>query len=268
MQKILDFTFEIVYNIYLCSYDLCERGVLMAVYAMSDLHLALSADKPMDVFGGRWSDYMQRICVNWNSIVGNDDTVLIGGDVSWAMYLAQCDADFDFINRLNGSKIISKGNHDYWWESITKMNAYLEKKGFDTISFLHNNSYIAENYAICGTRGWTIPSSDSFAAADAKMYERELARLALSADAMENKICANGGDFEKIAVLHYPPVTSDGVLDDGVGAILKKHGVTKCIYGHLHGAACANAFCGETDGIKFRLVSSDYMNFEPCNLNF
>ena len=241
----------------------------MAVYAMSDLHLALSADKPIDVFGGRWDDYMQRICDNWNATVGCGDTVLIGGDVSWAMYLSQCDADFDFINRLSGRKIISKGNHDYWWESITKMNTYLAEKGFDTISFMHNNSFLIENYAICGTRGWTIPSSDNFGTADVKMYERELNRLALSAQDMRRAIERSGRfDFERVAVLHYPPVTSDGMVDDGIAALLKENGITKCIYGHLHGAACANAFCGENDGIKYRLVSSDFMNFEPCNLNF
>ena len=149
------------------------------------------------------------------------------------------------------------------------MNAYLDENGFETMAFLHNNSFLVENYAICGTRGWTLPSSDNFGAADVKMYERELGRLTLSAQHMLKNIVQSGrSDFERIAVLHYPPVTGGGTADEGIAAVLKEYGITKCIYGHLHGAACANAFCGEADGIKYRLVSSDFMNFEPCNLDF
>ena len=244
------------------------RGVLVAVYALSDLHLALSIDKPMDVFGGRWNDYMERIKENWNSTVSDTDTVIVGGDVSWAMYLADCDEDFSYIHNLNGRKIISKGNHDYWWDSLTKLNKYISDNGFSSISFLHNNSYIIENYAICGTRGWINPGENSLGD-DRKIYDRELCRLELSASDMENRITqSDKTDYERVAVLHYPPVLSDGNIDTHIEAILKKFNITKCIYGHLHGASCDNSFNREHNGIKYQLVSSDYMKFQPYNLNF
>lgn len=237
----------------------------MAIYAMSDLHLALSADKPMDVFGGRWNDYMERIKHNWNSLVTDEDTVLVGGDVSWAMYLAECKNDFDYIEALPGRKIISKGNHDYWWESITKLNKYVEENGYKTISFLHNNSYAAENCGICGARGWLTPGSDSFKTDDMRFYERELGRLELSAQSLDKT--AKNADI-RIAMLHYPPVDKEGAADPGFAGIMKKYGITLCLYGHLHSHAAAGAFNGVTDGIEYRLVSSDYMNFVPYKLNF
>lgn len=237
----------------------------MAIYAMSDLHLALSADKPMDVFGGRWSDYMERIKQNWNSLVTDEDTVLMGGDTSWAMYLDECRSDFDFIEALPGRKIISKGNHDYWWESITKLNHYLDDCGYKSISFLHNNSYVVENVGICGARGWLIPSSDAFKTADVRFYERELGRLELSAQSLDKQ----GADtLCKIAMLHYPPIDKDGEPDKGFSDIMKAHGISLCLYGHLHSRSALGAFNGVADGIEYRLVSSDYMNFIPYKLNF
>lgn len=238
----------------------------MSVYAMSDLHLALSADKPMDVFGGRWNDYMERIMDNWNSLVSDEDTVLIGGDVSWAMYLGECKADFDYIEALNGTKIISKGNHDYWWESITKLNKYLADGGYKSIHFLHNNSYIVQDYGICGARGWTIPGSDSFKADDLRLYERELGRLELSAQDMDRHL--QGRDLVRVAMLHYPPVDKDGVVDPGFADVMQRYGISLCLYGHLHSHAAAGAFNGVVGGTEYRLVSSDYMNFIPYKLNF
>lgn len=235
----------------------------MSVYAMSDLHLALSADKPMDVFGGGWSDYMERIRQNWINAVNPEDTVLIGGDVSWAMYLDECRADFDFIESLPGTKIISKGNHDYWWESITKLNNYVKNAGYKTINFLHNNSFLAENYGICGARGWLLPSSDSFKTDDIKLYEREVGRLALSAQSLEK----TGGDI-RVAMLHYPPIDKNGVPDEGFASVMKQYDINVCLYGHLHSYATSGAFCGVADGIEYRLVSSDYMKFIPYKLNF
>ena len=237
----------------------------MAIYAMSDLHLALSADKPMDIFGGRWNDYMERIKHNWSSLVTDEDTVLIGGDVSWAMYLAQCKDDFEFLELLPGKKIISKGHHDYWWESITKLNKYISDMGFGSVSFLHNNSYIVENCGICGARGWIVPGSDAFKSDDVKFYERELGRLALSAQSLDK--FGDAAEY-RIAMLHYPPVNKDGEVDPGFGEILKKHNIDICLYGHLHSQACMGAFNGVADGVEYRLVSSDYMNFVPYKLNF
>ncbi len=240
----------------------------MSVFAMSDLHLSLSADKPMDVFGRGWSDYMERIRTNWNNLVSAEDTVIIGGDVSWAMYLSQCKPDFDYIQALNGTKIISKGNHDYWWESITKLDKFVADNGYDSIKFMHNNSYIVENYGLCGARGWILPGNDQFKTDDRKMYERELIRLELSAQHLVTALTNRDDVSDRVAVLHYPPVDKEHIPDDGFHSVMKRYGITKCIYGHLHGRSCENAFNGEYDGIEYRLVSSDYMNFEPCNLNF
>ena len=240
----------------------------MAVFAMSDLHLALGADKPMDVFGEGWRDYMTRIRYNWNAIVAPSDVVIIGGDVSWAMYLDDCGPDFEYLNSLSGVKIISKGNHDYWWESVTKLRRYAADNGFNALNFLHNNSYIVQDWAVCGTRGWIIPSSETFSADDMRMYERELNRLELSAQDMA--LCAEKSGAQalrRIAVLHYPPVLSDGNPDKGFAQIMKRYGITLCIYGHLHGIAARNAFCGIADGIEYRLVSADFLKFEPYNLS-
>ena len=244
------------------------RGVAMSVYAMSDLHLALGVDKPMDIFGKGWSDYMQRIQTNWNNIVGDNDIVIVGGDVSWAMYLDECHQDFEYIERLKGKKIILKGNHDYWWESVTKLNNFVNSNGYGSISFLYNNSFVAENYAICGTRGWILPKDSRFKQDDQKSYDRELIRFELSASNMLENIKMSDSQLNRVAVFHYPPFTSTGEFDENVLELLKKYGIQKCIYGHLHGRSAVSAFEGEHDGIKYKLVSSDYMNFEPCNLNF
>ena len=244
------------------------RGVAMSVYAMSDLHLALGVDKPMDIFGKGWSDYMQRIQANWNSVVGDDDTVIVGGDISWAMYLDECHPDFEYIERLRGKKIILKGNHDYWWESVTKLNNFVKSNGYDSITFLYNNSYVVEKFVICGTRGWILPDDDRFKQDDQKAYDRELIRFELSASHMLENIKSYDKPLERVAVFHYPPFTKAGKFDEGVLELLKKYGIQKCIYGHLHGRSTDIAFEGEYDGIKYKLVSSDYMKFEPCNVNF
>lgn len=240
----------------------------MSVYTMSDLHLALGVDKPMDVFGKGWSDYMQRIRENWNNVVKREDTVVIGGDVSWAMYLDQCHPDFDYIQKLNGKKIILKGNHDYWWESITKLNKFVLDNGYDSIKFLYNNSYVVEDFVLCGTRGWLVPGDLRFKQDDDKAYNRELIRFELSATDMEQKVQTTEKQLTRVAVFHYPPFSKDGEFDSGVMTLLKKYKIQKCIYGHLHGKSCETAIEGDMDGIEFKLVSSDYMKFLPCNLNF
>lgn len=255
-----------LYNIYLYSYFVW--GVAMSVYAMSDLHLALGVDKPMDVFGSGWSDYMQKIESNWNNTVNDEDTVIIGGDVSWAMYLGECYKDFSFIENLKGTKIISKGNHDYWWESITKLNRYVADNGFNSIKFMYNNSFIVEDYAICGTRGWLLPGDDRFKTDDKKAYDRELIRFEISLSDMLKSTEQTVKSYQKVAVFHYPPFDKNGVFDPGVCELLNKYNIKKCIYGHLHGKSTQTAIEGEHSGIKYKLVSSDYMKFQPCNLNF
>ncbi len=236
----------------------------MAVYVLSDLHLAKSIDKPMDIFGMGWNGYMEKIEQNWQSTVNEDDTVIIGGDLSWAMYLDECKADFDFLEGLNGNKVILKGNHDYWWESITKLNRYLTDNGYKTMHFLHNNSYVAENIGIFGTRGWLTPLCDSFKESDLKIYQRELARLELSFNHLQK---IKKEDTVPVAVIHYPPITKEGEIDEGFRALFDKYEIKHCIYGHLHGGGAQGSFNGEKDGINFKLASADYLEFKPFKLD-
>lgn len=236
----------------------------MAIFTMSDLHLALSVDKPMNVFGSAWDNYMPRIRDEWNSSVSKGDTVIVGGDVSWAMYLEELYKDFEFIDSLNGFKILLKGNHDYWWEGMSKMKRYLADNGFSTITFMQNNALVAENMLLCGTRGWLLPGDSDFSASDRKIYERELQRLEMSL-AEGKKLLKSTGMIpdKKICVLHYPPFSKSHKPDAGFVGLMHKYDVTHCIYGHLHAAATANAFEGEADGIMYKLVSADYLQFRP-----
>lgn len=244
-----------------------ERGLNLALFALSDLHLSLSIDKPMDVFGPNWQNYMERIPLEWSRCVSDDDLVIVAGDSSWATYLNEANADFGYINSLPGRKLLLKGNHDYWWESVTKLNSYVSTMGFDTISFLHNSAYIYDGFSIAGTRGWLLPGSDGFGRDDRKIYDRELIRLSLSLDEAVKLEEKNGGNtYTRIAVLHYPPVNSAGVADEGIMNILLKYGVKKCIYGHLHGGGAQSAFNGNIEGIDFYLTSADYLGFTPLEI--
>ena len=148
----------------------------MSLFAIADLHLSLSVDKPMDIFGG-WDSHVEKLAENWNKTVSDNDLVVIPGDISWGMNLDEARADFSFINALNGRKIISKGNHDYWWSTLSKLNKFIEENGFDSIKFLHNNHYPYGKYGICGTRGWI---NETEVPADAKVLAREAQRLEVS----------------------------------------------------------------------------------------
>jgi predicted phosphohydrolase len=232
----------------------------MAVYAISDLHLAQSIEKPMDVFGGRWSNYMEKIKTEWEATVCDGDTVIIPGDISWATYCEQAFEDFNFINSLPGTKIISKGNHDYWWTTLNKLNRFIEINKFSTIRFMHNNSFDFDNFVLCGTRGWKCPGDDDFSQEDSKIYNRELQRLELSIKSIEKP-----GNKKIIVALHYPPFNfkkeASGFVD-----LMIRYGASICIYGHLHGESCRNAVTGEESGLEFKLVSADYLNFKPLLL--
>ena len=176
----------------------------MSVFAISDLHLALGIDKPMDIFGARWANYMERLESNWNNTVGENDYVLVPGDISWATYLEQAYRDFLFLDRLPGKKIISKGNHDYWWTTKSKLDKFVAENGFSSISFLHNNSYTVEKAAICGTRGWNMPGEAGFSDEDEKIYLRELQRLELS---LKSATVPEGGKL--IAATHFRFLTPE-----------------------------------------------------------
>lgn len=227
----------------------------MAIFAISDLHLSTTCDKPMNVFSSKWDNYTDKMRENWNKIVSENDYVIIPGDISWATYLEDAVTDFEYIHSLNGKKLISKGNHDYWWTTLNKMNLFLNENGFDSISIMKNTAYMIGDTAICGTRGWIIPSSA--VGEDAKIFEREKQRLILSledASAMgaKNIICA----------MHYPPVSKESENSEFLD-IMNAYGVKRCIYGHLHGISHASAPIGVFSGIKLQLVSCDYLNFIP-----
>ena len=225
----------------------------MAIYAIADLHLSLGTDKPMDVFRG-WQDYTQRLKTNWENIVTENDTVVIPGDVSWAMRLENCIEDFSFIDKLPGKKIILKGNHDYWWSTMKKMQEFVKDNNFETISFIFNNSYVVENIAICGTRSWLFDIGEE---QDAKIMNRELLRLTAS--------LKSAGDNEKIVFLHYPPI-GNNTRSQQVIDILQEYKVKKCYFGHLHSDSIRYAVQGEHDGIEYKLISSDSLNFLPYKI--
>ncbi len=227
----------------------------MAIYALADLHLSFGTDKPMDVFGDAWGDYTQKIKTNWQSIITDDDLVIIPGDVSWATYIEDAYKDFKFINELNGKKVILKGNHDYWWTTLSKMNKFLNENQFETITILNNTAFEFENAAICGTRGWWYKDEQS--EEDERILDREKKRLVLALEEAKK--------LKKeriIAALHYPPIDSASSKRDFF-EILKEYGVETCIYGHLHSYAHKSAVLGEVDGVKLQLVSGDFVEFRP-----
>lgn len=227
----------------------------MALYAISDLHLGFNEDKPMDIFGEKWNGHPEKIKNNWIKKIKKEDTVLIAGDISWAMNSDSSMFDLQWIEELPGMKILSKGNHDYWWTSINKLNALFEKT-----KFLQNNYYSYEEYAICGTRGWTCPGGDKFTEKDKKIYLRELIRLRLSLDEAKK----NG--FSKfIVMLHYPP-TNERFEESEFVKIIKEYGVEKVIYGHLHGPSLKRVLNGEVDGVEYIMTSADFLDFNPIKI--
>lgn len=239
----------------------------MAIFTMSDLHLSLDTDKSMEVFGYAWHNYIERIRENWLELIKDSDTVLIGGDISWAMHLKDCRKDFEFLNSLPGRKILFKGNHDYWWESMTKMNSFVGEAGFDTLTFMQNGSFLCEGVLIGGTRGWNLPGDGGFGDDDRKIYQREFLRLELSFKS-GRQLCEEQGisPLKNVCVLHYPPFTKDGTPDEAFVSLMKDYGITDCFYGHLHSLGTNNAVEGEFDGITFRLVSADYLGFRPVEV--
>ena len=206
----------------------------------------------MDIFGG-WQDYVTRLESSWRSLVTDEDTVVVPGDISWAMSLEGAVKDFRFIHELPGKKIILKGNHDYWWNTKRKMDAWLESEGFDTISILHNNAFKVGDYVICGTRGWFYDAETS---ADMKVLLREASRLERSIE--EGKKLGEN----LIVFLHYPPVMQSQKCQE-IFDVLKKHNIKCCFYGHLHGESTRHSVNEVVDGIKFSLISADFLSFCP-----
>lgn len=224
----------------------------MSLFAIADTHLSFSSEKPMNIFGG-WENFEKRLEKNWNRIVSPDDTVVIAGDISWAMNLNEALEDFRYLDRLNGTKIIMKGNHDYWWSTKSKTEKFLSENGIESIKILHNNAYRVGDISICGTRGWFF---DCEKAEDRKVLLREAGRLKTSIEAAKQL----GG--ETVAFLHYPPLSRSQICDE-IYDIIVNSGISGCYYGHLHGISVNWAFNSESDGVKFRLISADFLEFCP-----
>ena len=224
----------------------------MSLFAIGDTHLSFGTDKPMDIFGG-WQDYVGRLEKNWRAVVQKDDIVVIPGDISWAMSLEQALPDFMFLQSLPGTKLIMKGNHDYWWSTMNKLNVLFEKNGIDSVHMIFNNAYEAGDFAVCGTRGWFY---DAATGADKKVIAREAGRLKMSID--EGRKTGK----EIIVFLHYPPVTNEAECHE-LMQVLRDEGIKRCCYGHLHGESRSFAVSGKYDGIDFGLVSADNLGFCP-----
>lgn len=231
----------------------------MAIYVIGDLHLSFGVDKPMDIFGNNWLNHAERIKENWLAKVKDEDTVILPGDFSWATYLDEAYKDFEFLNSLPGRKILLRGNHDYWWETLSKMNKYLKENNFENIEFIYNTSALVEEKIIVGTRGWTTVNYNQ--EENQKMLKRETARLKLS---IEDGIKKFGEDKEIIAFIHYPPFFKETVSEeiDFIKLLKKYPQIKRCYYAHLHSSAHREAIEGNIDGIEYKLVSSDYLNFD------
>jgi len=232
----------------------------MAIYTIADLHLSFSTDKPMDVFGEEWQNHEERLKESWANKVNNDDLVVLPGDFSWATYLKDTLEDFKYLNELPGKKVLLEGNHDYWWSTLKKMKEFIEKNEFENIDFIKNNAIEFENKIIVGTRGWNFLEDGNLE----KMINRETIRLENS---IQYGINEYGNDKEILCFLHYPPITRKMESSPYIG-LMNKYNIKKCFYGHLHGNAHSEAIEGKVDNVELKLISADYLNFDPyliCN---
>ena len=221
----------------------------MSIFTISDLHLSFGSNKPMDIFRG-WDNHTERLLANWNRLVKPQDTVVLPGDFSWALKLEDTKADFEFLNKLNGKKILLKGNHDLWWSTVKKLKEFFNNNKIENVEILFNNTIIAENYAIAGTRGWFYDDK-----AEKKIIAREVGRLEKSLEE------AKKTGLPILVFLHYPPVYGNQVCEE-IFAVLKKHNIKKVYHGHIHGLGLNNAV-KEYDGVNFELISCDCIDFTP-----
>ena len=226
----------------------------MALYAIGDTHLSLSVDKPMDIFGGSWSGYVEKLREGFEE-VSAEDTVVLCGDLSWGMSLTQAREDFAFLDALPGKKLLMKGNHDYWWTTAAKMNQFFAENGFTSFELLHNNCHLYGDIALCGTRGWFY--EEDRGGHSAKVFNRELIRLEASLKA--------GGEREKYCFLHYPPLYQ-GYRCQEIIDLMERYGVTRCYYGHLHGGSHRLAVSGVQGKVEYHLVAADYLGFRPLKI--
>lgn len=228
----------------------------MALYALGDLHLSSAVDKPMDVFGPDWDHHTERMETAWRQTVSESDTVLLPGDISWAMALEDAQPDLDWIGRLPGTKVMIRGNHDYWWSGITKIRNRLSSGHFA----VQNDALELGGIAICGSRGWVLPTHPKFSNQDQPIFARECIRFRMALE----KAKQLGKPI--VAMIHYPPCAGTGERT-AFTEMMAEYGVSLCVYGHLHGAAHRFAYEGSLDGVQYRLVSADYLKFHPLQLD-
>lgn len=241
------------------------------IYVIGDLHLSLNekTDKSMEVFGESWKNYISKIKENFNKKIKEEDVVIIAGDISWGMTLKESLEDLKFLNDLPGIKILLKGNHDYWWESKKKMNDFFEENNLNKLKILYNNSYNINGINIFGTKGWSYNEEGDF-----KNLRREGLRLKNSAESIDKEGC-------NICIMHYPPFLNKkdlNLIKESIDLnyedleninyidIMKKYNTKRCYFGHLHGNSQKGVFEGEKDGIVFKLISADYINFDPVKI--
>ena len=227
----------------------------MALYTIGDLHLSLAKNKPMDVFGSEWTNHTEKLRESFAALQEEDLTVLCG-DLSWGMGLEETLPDFLFVDSFPGKKILLKGNHDFWWTTVSKTKRFFAQHGVETIDILNNNCFTYGDYALCGTRGWFY-EEERGGEHDKKIMRREIMRLEASLKA--------AGEREKLVFLHYPPLYQNYRCEE-ILALLKEHNVRLCCYGHIHGKGCRGAFTGWHDGTEYKLVSADAVNFSPVKL--
>ncbi len=227
----------------------------MALYVIGDLHLSFQADKPMDVFGGKWKNYVEKLREGLSVITPEDTTILLG-DLSWAMNFETAVEDFRFIHEIPGEKIIVKGNHDYWWSTLAKFEKFCQEQGFSNMKMLHNTAFAYGDIALCGTRGWFY-EEERHGAKDEKILKRELLRLEASLKLAENR--------EIFCFLHYPPKFGSYQCDE-ILKLLERYPVSRCYYGHLHGESHALAFEGRLGHTDFFLTAADYLDFRPLKV--
>jgi len=245
----------------------------MSIFAIADLHLSLSTDKPMDVFGPGWQNYVERIEKNWREKVGEEDTVLVPGDISWGLSSDEALADIRFVDALPGKKIFSKGNHDLWWGTNKKVEDFFRANCITSIRLLKNNGFFIENTLISGARGWLLPENPESKEADEKIYLREVGRLERSlidsqkafqafCDPEDANNAGASAPVRKVVMIHYPPIY-DPERSNGFTDLLEKYGVDLCLYGHLHGRGHQRAFEGVRNGVEYKLIAADYIQFDP-----
>ena len=235
----------------------------MALFALADPHLSFGVNKPMDIFGIQWREHESRLETNWRQMVGPDDTVVIPGDISWAMQLKDALPDLQFLDSLPGQKILSRGNHDYWWSSLNKIENFCREAGLTTLTFLRNNGILVPpGHIVCGTRGWILPDDPEFRQADEKIYLREAGRLKLSLDAAAPMRIPGR---ELVVCLHYPPFGKDcrpTLFTD----LCESYGVDQCVFGHNHSNNGFASLAGPPGQVRYRLAAADYLGFKPLRL--